>query len=133
VEARALDTELHLARGPENKAQPRDLARAMTVLQAWQAEVFRKAVAMNREGDRRGVKHFLEWEVRRIERYARGLDGAEPLLAELVLLLRRADEELDPRLSKELYAASAARAFSAPEHRSAPRASLSARLRREQP
>ncbi|MGG5890685.1 vWA domain-containing protein [Falsiroseomonas sp. HC035] len=133
VEAAPLEAELRLARGPENNAQPRDPARAMAVLQAWQAETFRKAVTMNREGDRRGVKHFLEREVRHIERYARGLEGAEPLLAELVLLLRRADEELDPRLSKELYAASASRAFSAPEHRMMPRASLASRLRRDQP
>jgi hypothetical protein len=95
--------------------------------------VLRRVVAMNRAGDRRGGKHFLEREIRWIERYARGLPGAEPLLAELVLLLRRAEEEFDPRLRKELYMEASFRTYSKREHRSEPRMSLADRLRPDEP
>ena len=65
-----------------------------------------------------------------MERFSRGLPGVDPLLAELVLLLRRAAEEFDPRLRKELYAASAARAFALHEHRAAERMPLAGFLLR---
>lgn len=91
----------------------------------------RRAVGLNRDGDRRGAKHFLERELRWLERYARGLPGAEPLLAELVLLLRRAEEDLDPRLRKELFAASTMRSRAERDFRSAARASVADMLRDE--
>ena len=97
VEARPAEVELRLARGRENTAQPRDLGRSLAAIQAWQAEALRRAVRMNREGDHRAVRHFLERELRWMERYARGVPGAAPLLAELVLVLRRAGEEWDER------------------------------------
>ena len=99
------------------------------MLRSWQAEVLRRAVAMNRGHDRRAGRYYLEREIRFIEKYARGLPGAESLIAELVLVLRRAEEEFHPRMAKELYMASAMRSFSKPDHRSAPRASLADRLR----
>lgn len=133
VEAGPVEAVLVLARGAENSAQPRDIPRSVAALTAWQADVLRRTVAMNREGDRRGGKHFLEREIRWIERYARGLPDAEPLLAELVLLLRRAEEEFDPRLRKELYLEASGRTFSKAEHRSAPRMRLADRLRRDEP
>jgi len=55
----------------------------------------------------------------------------EPLLAELVLLLRRADEEMDTRIQKELYVASRRRVRGESDLRSAPRASVSEVLRRK--
>jgi Ca-activated chloride channel family protein len=130
VEAAPVEAELRLAVGADNNAQERDVDRSLAVLQAWQADVMRRAVGLNREGDRRGAKHFLEKELRWLERYARGLPGAEPLLAELVLLLRRAEEELDPRLRKELYAASTNRMRAQADYRSAPRAPVAEMLRR---
>jgi hypothetical protein len=93
----------------------------------------RRAVGLNREGDRRGAKHFLERELRCLEGYARGLPGTEPLLAELVLLPRRVEEDRDPRLRKELHAASSMRARHEKELRSAPRAPLADRLREPPP
>jgi Ca-activated chloride channel family protein len=133
VEAGPVEAELRLALGADNNAQERDADRSLAVLQAWQADVMRRAVGLNREGDRRGAKHFLEKELRWLERYARGLPGAEPLLAELVLLLRRAEEELDPRLRKELYAMSTNRMRGQSDYRSAPRASVAEMLRRPGP
>jgi hypothetical protein len=68
VEAGPVEATLTLARGGENTAQPRDVAASLAALTAWQAEVMRRAVVMNREGDRRGLKHVLEREVRWMER-----------------------------------------------------------------
>jgi Ca-activated chloride channel family protein len=133
AEAGPAEAALALAFGGENNAQPRHVDQSMAVLTAWQADAMRRAVTMNRDGDLKAARHFLEREIRWVERYARGLPGADPLVAELVLLLRRAEEEFDPRLSKELYAAASQRAFSSADHRAAPRMSLSERLRRKAP
>lgn len=129
VEAGPVEVQLRLAAGRDNDAQRRDDTLAGHVLRAWQADVLRRAVAMNRGRDRRAAKHYLQREIRFIERYARGLPGAESLIAELVLVLRRAEEEFDPRMAKELYMASSARSFSKEDYRSAARASLAERLR----
>jgi Ca-activated chloride channel homolog len=131
LEAHPVEAGLTLAHGRENNACPRDIEVSLAALTAWQADVLRKALTMNRKGDRAGAKHYLEREIRWMERYARGLPNADPLLAELVLLQRRAEAGFDPRLRKELYMASAGRAFAKFDHRSARRMSLSERLRGE--
>ncbi len=130
IAADPVEAMLTLARGHHNNTQPRDIPRSVAAFAAWQAEVLRRAVTLNRDGERRGARHFLEREIRWMERYARGLPGAEPLLAELVLLLRRAEEEFDPRLRKEIFLASSARSFNLAEHRSEPRMGLAERLLR---
>jgi Ca-activated chloride channel family protein len=132
VAAAPADCALTLARSGDNNAQARDEARAVAVMMAWQSQAIRRALAMNRDADRRGAKHYLERELRFLERYARGLPGAEGILAELVLLLRRAEEELDPRLRKELYATTVVRSLSRADHRSAPRAPLADLLRKDE-
>jgi Ca-activated chloride channel family protein len=105
VEAPPAEVELRLADGHDNNAQPRDLERSIAVIQAWQAAVLRKSVRMNRDGDRRATRRFIESELHWLERYGRDVPGAEPFLAELVLLLRRAEEEWDERTRKEVYTA----------------------------
>ena len=129
IDARPVEAELHLARGSENNAQPRDAARSLAVVQAWQADALRRAVRMNREGDRRAAKHFLERELRWMEPYARGIPGTETLLAELILVQRRVSEEWDERTRKEVYALSYKMSRSEMDLRAAPRASLSERFR----
>jgi Ca-activated chloride channel family protein len=129
IDARPVEAELHLARGSENNAQPRDAARCLAVVQAWQADALRRAVRMNREGDRRAAKHFLERELRWMEPYARGIPGTETLLAELILVQRRVSEEWDERTRKEVYALSYKMSRSEMDLRAAPRASLSERFR----
>ena len=101
-------------------------ARKVREKQAWQAEVLRQAVRMNRDGDRRAARHFLERELRWMERYARGLAGAEPLLAELVLMLRRVGEEWDERTRKEVFAASYQRVHGEADLRAAAPPSIAA-------
>ena len=126
VEGRPAEVELRLARGRENTAQPRDLGRSLAAIQAWQAEALRRAVRLNREGDLRGAVHFLGREARWMERYARGVPGAEPLLAELVL--RRAGEEWDERTRKAVYAASAQRSRHEPDLRAAAQPTIAERF-----
>lgn len=75
IDARPVEVELRPARGSENNTQPRNAARSLAVVQAWQAEALRRAVRMNREGDRRAAKHFLERELRWMVPYARGARG----------------------------------------------------------
>jgi Ca-activated chloride channel family protein len=129
IDARPVEAELRLTRGSENNAQPRDAARSLAVVQAWQADALRRAVRMNREGDRRAAKHFLERELRWMEPYARGIPGTETLLAELILVQRRVSEEWDERTRKEVYALSYKLSRSEMDLRTAPRASLSERFR----
>lgn len=129
IDARPVEAELRLARGSENNAQRRDAARSLAVVQAWQAEALRRAVRMNREGDRRAARHFLERELRWMEPYARGVPGTETLLAELILVQRRVSEEWDERTRKEVYAASYKSSRSERDLRAAPRATLTERFR----
>lgn len=105
VEAPPVELELRLARSGENKRQPRDLDRSLAVVRAWQAEVLRKAARLNREGEYRGAEHYLKRELGWMERYAHGVPGAKPLLAELVLVQRRAGEAWDERTRKGVFAA----------------------------
>jgi hypothetical protein len=83
--------------------------------------VLRSAVRMNREGDRRAAMHFLERQLRWLERYARGVPGAETLVAEVVLVERRIGEEWDERTRKEVDAACMTRGRRGRPPRSAPR------------
>jgi len=50
ADARPAEVELRLVGGRENTAQPRDADRSLAAVQAWQAEVLRRAVRMNRDG-----------------------------------------------------------------------------------
>ena len=131
VPADAADAELRLADSPENKAQRRDIDRSVSAFTAWQADAMRRTVTFNLVGDRRGAKHYLKRELTWMEQYARDLPGVAPLLAELVLLLRRADEEMAPRFAKALYMESTQRMRSEHDHRSLAQASVMDVLQRE--
>ncbi|MFC7737566.1 VWA domain-containing protein [Roseomonas sp. GCM10028921] len=128
VEVQSAEIELQLARGSDNKAQPRDLDRSLAVVRAWQAEVLRKAVRMNREGDRRAAGHFLRRELDRMQHYARGVPGTEALLAELVLVQRRAGEVWDERTRKGVFAAASMAARSELDLRDAAPPSIAERF-----
>lgn len=131
VESGEEETELTLAASRENSAQPRDTRRSVAAFTAWQADAMRRTIDLNRNGDRRGAKHYLTRELKWIESYARDLPESEPLLAELVLLLRRADEELDARTQKDVFAGSMMRVRSESDLRSMPRRSMAEVLRKK--
>ncbi|WP_439813781.1 vWA domain-containing protein [Zavarzinia sp. CC-PAN008] len=122
------DLALRMVRGGENRTQPRDMGRSLAVVQAWQAVVLRKAVELNRSGDRRAAKHYLERELRWMEPYARGVPGAEALVADLVLVQRRVGEQWDERTRKEVYAEATRVSKSEVAYSMAPRRSLSERF-----
>jgi Ca-activated chloride channel family protein len=124
VEADPSEAELRFAVGRDNTAQVRDIERSVAAFRAWQADAMKRTVDLNREGNRRGAKHYLSRELRWMESYARGLPGSEPLIAELVLLMQQADEELDPRLRKELRMGSMGRMLASADLRVMPRASV---------
>jgi hypothetical protein len=128
VESRTVEAELRLARSAENNAQPRNSDISLAVVQAWQADALRRAVRMNREGDRRAAKHFLERELRWIEPYARGVPGTEALVADLILVQRRISEQWEERTRKEVYAASFKQSRSESDLRSAPPPPISERF-----
>ncbi len=128
VETRAVEVELTLARGTDNNAQSVDAGRCLAVVQAWQADALRQAVRMNRDGDRRTARHFLARELRWMEPYARGVPGADALIAELILVQRRVSEEWDERTRKAVFAASYKSSRSEMDLRTAPQMSLSERF-----
>jgi Ca-activated chloride channel family protein len=128
VEAAPTEVELHLARGAENNAQRRDLDRSLVVVQAWQADVLRRAVQMNRDGDRRAAGHYLERQLKLMERYAIGVPNTEALLAELVLVKRRVHEEWDERTRKGVFAMATQRSRHEHELREAAQPSIADRF-----
>ena len=133
VDADQAEVELRLAESRVNTPQRRDTERSFAAFAAWQADAMRRTVNLNREGDRRGAKHYLSRELKWMEPYARDLPGSELLLAELVLLLRRADEEMDARLGKALYMGSTQRMRSEQDFRLAPQMSVMEALQRRSP
>ena len=130
IVASPIEVELRLARGATNTAQPRNLALCLAVVQAWQAEVLREAVRLNRARDRRAAKDYLGRQIRMIERYARGVPGTDTMLAELILVERRVGEEWDERTRKNVYTSSFKRARLEEDYRSAPQASISEQFSR---
>lgn len=131
VDAEPDQVALTYAVSRENSAQRRDLDRSMAAFTAWQSDVMRRTVNLNRDGDRRGAKHYLTRELTYLEQYGRDLPGTESMLAELVLLLRRAEEQLDQRTAKELYIGSMQRSRGEADRRVASRQSMSEVLRRK--
>ena len=103
VAARPVTATLTLAEGTRNNAQVRDLGRTLAVVNAWQSEVVRAAVLMNRDGDYRAARSFVERELRFLERYARNVPGAEPMLRDLAIVQRSIHEEWSERDRKEVY------------------------------
>jgi hypothetical protein len=95
--------------------------------------VLRKAVRMNREGEHRAAGHYLKREIGWIERYARGVPSTEPLLAELVLVQRRAGEVWDERTRKGVFAMASMAARSEVDLRDAEPPSIAMRFSRKQP
>ncbi len=103
VAARPVTATLTLAEGTRNNAQVRDLGRTLAVVNAWQSEVVRAAVLMNRDGDYRAARSFVERQLRFLERYARNVAGAEPMLRDLAIVQRSIHEAWSERDRKEVY------------------------------
>ena len=73
------------------------------MVNAWQSEVLRTAVALNRDGDYRAARSFVERQLRFLERYARGVPGAEPMLRDLAIVQQSVHEAWSERDRKEVF------------------------------
>ena len=102
IEAAPVELDLRLARSHENNAQPRDMARSLAVVEAWQADAIRRAVRMNRDGEHNAATFFIKRELSWMEFYARGVPGTETLINELILVQRRVNENWGERIRKEM-------------------------------
>jgi Ca-activated chloride channel homolog len=100
--AEALPVTLVSGIGRDNNAQRRDETLALIVARTWSAEIVAKVARLNREGDRREARRFIERALRYFERYAEGLPDGGSLIHELRSLARRAEQELSPRMAKEM-------------------------------
>ena len=94
-----------LVEGARNNRQPRDEAAAMAVAIAWHSEILRAAARMNRSGERRQARSYVEREFQYFERYCAGLLAALPLLREIAVLKQNVDREWDERTRKEMEVA----------------------------
>lgn len=121
LEASSAEVSFTFTEGSRNSRQPRGPEATTAVLRAWHADIVRTAARMNREGDRRTVKAYVERELRHFERYAEGLPDARDLLREIVLLKQNADRTWDERTRKEMELHSYVSASASADYRSAPR------------
>ncbi|GAN76148.1 vWA domain-containing protein [Acidisphaera rubrifaciens] len=128
VEARPVEVALHLAGEAENGPQPRDAARSLAVVEAWQADALGRAVQMNRDGDTQAARRWLDSEGEWLASYARGVPGAAPLLAEFELMRARIVRRLDARVTKDVSLFLRKRLRSERELRHAAAPSLAERL-----
>lgn len=125
IEARPVDAVLRLVGERENALQPRDLARCLAAANAYQSEILRDTMARVRDGDHAGARHHVERALRRLERLAHGVPGAERLLAEAAIVRRSIDEEWDERTRKEAYLMGTKFSRGERDRRAGPRGSLS--------
>src|SRR5579863_1318318 len=105
--------------GARNNRQPRDEAASMAVAVAWHAEIVRTAARLNRRGERRQARGFVERELQYFERYCVGLPEALPMLREIVVLRQNVDREWDERTRKEMEFSSYARSSNSADYRPA--------------
>jgi len=130
LEARACEVAFTFVEGARNTRQSRDELASMAVARAWHAEIVRAAARMNRAGDRRQVRHFVERELQFFERYCSGLPEALGLLKEIAILKQNVDQDWDERTRKEMELSSYLVQGNRADYRPA-KASWSERLKRE--
>lgn len=102
LEARPAEATITLVEGARNNKQARDEAASMAVATAWHAEIVRRTAALNRKGERRQARRYVEKVLSFFERYCEGLPQALPLLREVIVLKQHAEREWDERTRKEM-------------------------------
>ena len=127
LEARPAEATITLVEGARNNKQGRDVAASMSVAAAWHAEVVRRAAQLNRKGERRQARRYVEREAPFFERYCSGLPQALPLLRELIVLKQNVEREWDERMRKEMEISAYMAQSNRADYRPA-RASWSSRL-----
>jgi Ca-activated chloride channel family protein len=127
LEAPLAEVIFTLVEGARNNRQPRDEAASMAVATAWHAQILQTAARMNRAGERRQARRYIERELQFFERYCAGLSQALLLLKEIALLKQNIDRDWDERTRKEMEVASYLRQTNRIDYR-APRSSWANRL-----
>ena len=127
LDVRPAEASIAFVEGALNTKQPRDEAASMAVALAWHAEIVRRAAQLNRKGERRQARRFVERELQFFERYCAGLPQALPLVREITVLKQNVDREWDERTRKEMEVTSYMRSTNSADYRPA-RASWSTRL-----
>jgi Ca-activated chloride channel family protein len=103
LEAKSAEIAFTFVEGERNNAQARNGAAASTVARAWHAEITREAARLNRAGERRQARAFVERELALFERYCAAL-GAEAaaLVKEIVILKQHVGRDWDERTRKDM-------------------------------
>ena len=130
LEARLREVVFTLVEGARNNRQPLDEKASMAVATAWHADIVRTSAQMNRAGERRQARRYLERELRHFERYCGGVPEALPLLKEVAALKQNSDRSWDERTRKEMEFAAYAAQSNRSDYR-APRKSWLNRLNDE--
>ncbi|MGA2045419.1 MAG: VWA domain-containing protein [Roseiarcus sp.] len=102
LDIRPAEASIAFVDGVRNTKQPRDEAASMAVALAWHAEIVRRAAQLNRGGERRQARRFVERELQYFERYCAGLPQAMPLVREITVLKQNVDRQWDERTRKEM-------------------------------
>jgi hypothetical protein len=127
LEAPPAEATITLVEGARNNKQARDETASMSVAAAWNAEIVRRAAQLNRSGERRQARRFVERELQFFERYCSGLPQALPLLREIVVLKQNVERDWDERTRKEMEISAYMSQSNRADYRPA-RASWSSRL-----
>lgn len=128
VEAGLVEVAVTLVRGADNDAQDRDVRASVVIARLWHAAVTRTVSRLNRTGERREARHYLEREFRYFERYCRGIPELERLVVDMAQMLRYVDREWDERTRKEAELSSYKMLSASRDSRSRSRGNWSDRL-----
>ncbi len=112
---------LTYAHGNENDSQPRDQAISLEAARAWQSQVVRRVVVLNREHGYAEAQALLQVQLPYFRRYCAGLEGAATLVKELEQMLHVADQAWSERGRKEIELAHYVASTGGRDLRAAPR------------
>jgi len=127
LDVRPAEASIDFVEGARNTKQPRNETASMAVADAWHSEIVRRAAQLNRKGERRQARRFVERELQFFERYCSGLPQAAPLVREIIVLKQNVDREWDERTRKEMEVSSYMKESNRADYRPA-RANWSTRL-----
>lgn len=86
-----------------NRSQSKDEKVAMKVARVWQASVVLHAVELNRQGEIRELKRFLDQEIKYLARFVQDLpQSAGVLVGELNQLMKNAGKDWQERVRKDM-------------------------------
>jgi len=104
VQPSHISSELTFSSEEQNSSQHRNTALSLRVAQAWQSQVVRKGVTLNRQGDLKELGRYLDNELKYFARFCEGLPApdAERLVVELKTMRDHASRRWDERSLKTM-------------------------------